>query len=74
MNDMTTIFEIRNPTGRPVDNLTLGLEASANAHLDKYYANALNKNKKVEVILMSSDDANRVRQYWQNIHEGGHHA
>lgn len=74
MTDLITIFEVRNPTQGSVENLTLGLESAARAVLNDYYANSINKDKKVEVVLMSSDDAKRVRQYWQNIHEGGHHA
>jgi hypothetical protein len=42
--------------------------------LKDYFADPANQHKKVEVVLMSAEDAQRVRFYWQNIHEGGHHA
>jgi hypothetical protein len=42
--------------------------------IQEFYADPANQHKKVEIVLMSTEDAQRVRRYWQNIHEGGHHA
>lgn len=74
MTNIITVFEVRNPTQMSVENLTLGLEASAKIGLDTFYADPANKDKKAEVVIMSEDFARRVKQYYQVINEGGHHA
>ncbi|VVB80209.1 Uncharacterised protein [uncultured archaeon] len=61
--DMITFFEVRNPTGKPVKNLTLGLESAASITINTFYENPANKYRKVEVMIMPEDVANEVRKY-----------
>jgi hypothetical protein len=73
-HELTTVFEIGNPTGKPVESLTVGLETCAKIAINTFYANPQNQYKKLEVVLMPSDVANDVRKYLARPKEGGHHA
>lgn len=61
--DIVTFFEVRNPTGKPVTNLTLGLDSAASITIDAFYEIPANKYRKVEVMIMPEDVAQEVRKY-----------
>ena len=60
---MVTFFKIRNPTGKSVENLTLGLESAASMAVDSFFQNEANRYKQAEVVLMSEDVASDFRKY-----------